>query len=80
MAGGNPNVGRTPMRTLVNEAYDKTVELLRAQAELTVQREGARRTAQYLRQLKERSHRPMPTSIGNPDPDGYFSTERGTAS
>jgi len=43
------------MRTLVNEAYDKTVELLRAQAELTVQREGARRTAQYLRELKKRA-------------------------
>ena len=43
------------MREYVNEAYDKTIELLRAQAEITVQREGARRTAQYLRQLKEKA-------------------------
>jgi hypothetical protein len=45
------------MREYVNEAYDKTIELLRAQAEITVQREGARRTAAYLRRLQEQAER-----------------------
>ena len=51
------------MREYVNEAYDKTIELLRAQAEITIQREGARRTAQYLRKLTEKAeeaHRAKP--------------------
>ena len=54
MAGCNNYIGAV-MREYVNDAYDKTIELLRAQAEITVQREGARRTAQYLRQLKEKA-------------------------
>ena len=45
------------MREYVNEAYDRTVEMLRAQAELTVQREGAFRTAAYLRRLQEQAAR-----------------------
>jgi len=43
------------MREYVNEAYDRTVEMLRAQAERTVQSEGAFRTAAYLAELKRKA-------------------------